>query len=146
MRSDLLRSQGLGLLCGQATVVLLGVGSVVLAATRDGASARVGLDDLTAFFRFPSVAHLWLYLLVPVLGLYALNTALCTWDSVLAKWRRGVRELSPYAPVVMHLGFLLALVAHGVGGLWNREREPAVLGTGWTSLPGGEQARLLDLR
>ncbi len=33
-----LSSQGLGVLCGQATVLLLAVDSIVLAATRDGIS------------------------------------------------------------------------------------------------------------
>ncbi len=141
-----LRSEGLGLLCGQATVLLLGVGSLVLARTRDGASAEVAMDDLTAFFRVPSPWHAWLYLLVPVLGLYALNTLLCTWDSVLAKWRRGVRELSAYAPALIHLSFLLALFAHGVGGLWNREGATLAIGPVWQPLADGRQVRLAEAR
>ena len=86
-----LRSQGLGLACGLSTVALLAIGSVVLAATREGASAGIRGDDLRAFFDPPRPAHLWLYLLFPVAGLYAVNTVLATWDSVSRKWRGGVR-------------------------------------------------------
>ena len=149
MRSERLawlRSQGLGLLCGQAAVLLLGTGSFVLVATRDGASAGVHLDDLRAFFREPSYVHAWLYLLAGVLGLYALNTALCTWDSVVSKWRRGIRELTAYAPAVIHVAFLLALVAHLAGGLFNEDPPPVVLTPSqWTDVAPGRQARLASL-
>ena len=145
--TEILRSQGLGVACGLATVALLGVGSFVLAATRDGASAGIGMDDLRAFFAHPSLVHLWLYLLVPVLGLYALNTLLATWDAVARKLRRGIRSPAAYAPALVHVGFLLALLAHGVGGLLGGDRGEAVLAVdgGWQPLPGGREARLVAL-
>jgi len=142
----LLRSQGLGLCCGFGTVLLLAVGSFVLAATRDGASRAIAMDDLRAFFAPPSWTHLWLYLLIPVFGLYALNTALATWHSVARKVRAGVTAPARYAPALLHLSFLLALVAHGAGGLWGGERGEAVLAEGaWQRLPGGPEARLRSL-
>jgi len=142
----LLRSQGLGLACGFGTVLLLAVGSFVLAATRDGASRAIAMDDLRGFFAPPSWAHLWLYLLVPVFGLYALNTALATWHSLSRKIRAGVRAPSRYAAALLHVAFLLALVAHGAGGLWGGERGEAVLAEGvWQGLPGGTEARLRSL-
>ena len=52
-----LRSQGLGLVCGFATVALLAIGSVVLTATRDGASAAIQMDELRGFFDPPHAAH-----------------------------------------------------------------------------------------
>jgi hypothetical protein len=140
-----LRSQGLGLLCGLATVVLLAVGSVVLVSTRDGASASVGLDDLRGFFEPPRLEHLWLYLLFPVAGLYAVNTVLATWDTVLRKWRAGLRAPGAYAPSLIHVGFLLALVAHGVGGFLGAERGAVLVGPDWQSLPGFGEARLRSL-
>jgi hypothetical protein len=140
-----LRSQGLGLACGLATVILLAVGSVVLTATRDGASSAVGLDDLRGFFDPPRLAHLWLYLLFPVAALYAVNTALATWDTVTRKWRAGLRAPAAYAASVVHVGFLLALVAHGVGGLLGVDEGVVVVGPGWQAVPGFGEARLLSL-
>ncbi|MCM2333072.1 MAG: hypothetical protein NDI82_03890 [Anaeromyxobacteraceae bacterium] len=140
-----LRSQGLGLVCGFGTVVLLAIGSVVMVRTRDGASAGIGLDDLTPFFTRPSPAHLWLYLLFPLAALYALNTTLATLDNVRRRWRAGQRSPAAYAIAVVHLGFLLALVAHGVGGFRSEERGAVVLHSGWQAVPGFGDARLAAL-
>ena len=140
-----LRSQGLGVACGLSTVALLAVGSFVLAATREGASAGIAMDDARAFFERPSPVHAWFYFLVPVLGLYALNTLLATWHSVARKWRAGLRAPSAYAAAVMHLAFLVALVAHGLGGFLGEERGEVVVSRGWTALPGGAEVRLASL-
>jgi hypothetical protein len=143
--SGWLRSQGLGLACGFATVALLAAGSVVLAATRDGASAGIHMDDLRGFFAPPRLAHLWLYLLVPVAALYALNTVLATWDTVSRKWRLGVRAPTAYAASIVHVGFLLALLAHAVGGLLGREGDAVLVTSGWQEVPGFGEARLVSL-
>ncbi len=140
-----LRSQGLGICCGLATMLLLAIGSVVMAATRDGASAGVGLDDLTAFFARPSPVHLWLYALVPVAALYALNTLLATWETVTTRWRAGLRAPRAYAAAVMHLSFLVALLAHLAGGFLSVEGGAHVVAEGWQPLPGFGEARLVTL-
>jgi hypothetical protein len=140
-----LRSQGLGLACGLATVSLLAVGSFVLAATREGASAAVGMDDLRGFFAPPSIVHLWFYLLLPVAGLYALNTVLATWDTVSRRFRAGVRAPSAYAASIVHVGFLLALAAHAVGGFAGADLGQVILTEGWQPVPGFGEVRLVDL-
>lgn len=144
-RGGWLRSQGLGLVCGFGTVLLLAVGSVFLAATRDGASAGVGLDDLRAFFVRPSWAHWWLYLLFPLAGLYALNTTLATWESVARRWRNGVRAPGAYAAAIVHAGFLLGLVAHAVGGFLSADGGQVVVTSGWQPLPAFGEVRLVTL-
>ena len=140
-----LRSQGLGLCCGFGTVLLLAVGSVVMAATREGASARIQLDDLTGFFAPPRAAHWWLYLLFPLAGLYALNTTLATWENLARRWRLGQRAPTAYAAAVVHVGFLVALLAHAVGGFGSEERGAAVVGPTFQPLPGFGEARLVTL-
>jgi hypothetical protein len=129
-----------------ATVLLLAIGSVVMAATRDGASAGIGLDDLTGFFERPSLAHLWLYALVPVTGLYALNALLATWETVSSRWRAGLRAPRVYAAAVMHVAFLAALLAHLAGGFLSREGGGHVVTEGWQPLPGFGEARLVSLQ
>ncbi len=140
-----LRSQGLGLACGLATVALLAVGSFVLAATREGASAGIAMDDLRGFFAPPRLAHLWLYLLFPVAGLYAVNTVLATWDTVARRWRAGARAPSAYAASVVHAGFLLALVAHAAAGFRAEDRGEVLVSAGWQAVPGFGEARLVSL-
>lgn len=137
-----LRSQGLGLVCGQATVLLLAIGSVVIANTRDGASSQLQLDELRPFFDAPDATHVWLYLLVPVMGLYALNTLLATWSSVARKWRSGMRSPFHYGAAVFHVAFLVSLVAHGVNGLWAQDQGVVALTDGWSPLADGTEARV----
>jgi len=144
-RTAWLSSQGLGVICGQATVLLLAIGSVVLTATRDGASAAIEMDDMRGFFDPPSAVHLWFYLLVLVLTLYALNATLATWQNVAKKWRAGIRAPRFYAPAVIHVAFLIGLLAHGVGGIAGAELDPLVLGPSWTQLGDGREARVTGL-
>jgi hypothetical protein len=144
-RWEWLRSQGLGLVCGLATVALLAVGSVVLTATRDGASAGIHMDDLRGFFDPPRAVHLWFYLLLPVAALYALNTVLATWDTVSRKWRGGARAPAAYAASIVHVGFLLALAAHAAGGFLGGDGRSVVVASWWQEVPGFGEARLLSL-
>lgn len=137
----LLRSQGLGVFCGLSTVLLLAIGSFVIAATRGGASAGLRLDEVLPFFEPPSVVHLWFYLLLPVLGLYGINTALATWHSVSIKWRNGFRQPWAYGAAFIHVGFLLALLAHLVGGIGGKQQGLLLHGD-WSELPDGRQARV----
>jgi hypothetical protein len=135
----------LGVICGQATVLLLAIGSIVLASTRDGASASIAMDDMLAFFAPVSVVHLWFYLLLLVLTLYALNTTLATWQNVAKKWRAGIRSPRFYAPAVIHVAFLVGLLAHGVGGIGGAELDRLMLGPSWTQLGDGREARVTGL-
>ena len=140
-----LRSQGLGLCCGFATVVLLAVGSVVIAATRDGASAAIHMDDLRGFFAPPRAAHAWFYLLIPVAALYAVNTVLATWDAVARKWQGGIRAPTAYAGSIAHVGFLLAMAAHAIGGFLGSEGAGVLVASGWQEVPGFGEVRLASL-
>lgn len=140
----LLFSQGLGVFCGLSTAVLLAVGSVILAFGDDGRAIQ--MDDFRVFFERPALRHFWFYLLVLILGLYALNTFLCTLDNVYRRWRNNNRRVSAYAAAVMHLGFLLALLAHLVGGLFSFESQPAIISQAWSPLTEGAELRVVKVR
>jgi len=137
-----LRSQGLGVICGLSTVFLLAVGSFVVAFTRKGASAHVRMDDLRAFFEHPSPWHAWLYLLIPIMGLYAINTLYATLHNVVDKWRAGHRSPFRFGAAVIHVAFVIALFAHLVGGVWSEERGVVMVDASWTELDDGRRLRL----
>ncbi len=141
----LIRSQGFGIVCGLLTTLLLAIGTVVMSMTADGASARIAMDDLTAFFLPVSPWHLWFYALIPVLGLFGLSTLLSTIQSVGDAWRAGRRNPSAYAPAVIHVAFLVTLVAHLAGGFLGREDGVVTVGTDWVSLPDGRDIRALSI-
>jgi cytochrome c biogenesis protein ResB len=53
----------------------------------------------------------WLWASLTLLALLALNTVLCSIESLRVKWQRG-SFLVRIAPQLMHLGFLCIMVAH----------------------------------
>ncbi|MCK5688143.1 cytochrome c biogenesis protein ResB [Myxococcota bacterium] len=143
-RFAFLWSQGFGLICAFSTVLLLAIGSIVLANTKEGASKGVVLDDFREFFVHPHWAHTWFYLLVIALVFYGLSTFLATWRSLSQKLRSRA-SLTAYGPVIMHLGFLLALLAHGVSGFFGMELGTITIGEEWRKLPTGELLRLKNV-
>lgn len=60
---------------------------------------------------------LWIYILVALTALFAVNTAVCTADRVysIIKIKRPWRSLYPH---IVHIGFLIALLGHLSGSLW----------------------------
>ncbi len=71
------------------------------------ASAGIGRLDLT----------LWIFALVFLTALFALNTAVCTADRIysIVKSRLPYRAFFPH---MVHIGFLVALLGHLVGSVW----------------------------
>ena len=53
----------------------------------------------------------WLWCSLALLALLALNTVLCSFESLRTKWQRG-SFLLKIAPQLMHLGFLCIMIAH----------------------------------
>ncbi len=66
---------------------------------------------LTWLRKVPAAESWWLWAALVLLAMLALNTVLCSCDSLRVKWQRG-SFLIRIAPQVMHLGFLLIVLAH----------------------------------
>jgi len=60
---------------------------------------------------------LWVWALIVLTAIFALNTAVCTFDKVLAIVRNR-RPWQAFFPHIVHVGFLIALVGHLVGSVW----------------------------
>ncbi len=56
-----------------------------------------------------------------------------------------MRAPSAYGAAVLHVAFLVALLAHGLGAFLGEERGEVVISRGWTALPGGPEIRLASL-
>lgn len=112
---DRLASLNLGLWLMLGVLLLLGVGSFV------GGGEGSSLNDLPLFAwlsQAPFAESWWLWATVALLAALALNTVLCSIESLRSKFRQE-RFLFLVAPQVMHLGFLLIVLAHlfsAVGG------------------------------
>jgi len=89
----------------------------------------------------------WLWGTLGLLALLALNTVLCSMESLRAKWLRG-SFLVRIAPQLMHLGFLCIVLAHlfsAYGGF--KDGGPLPEG-GSFNFPDGSRVQLtrLDIR
>ncbi|HBG46227.1 MAG TPA: hypothetical protein DDW94_04465 [Deltaproteobacteria bacterium] len=60
---------------------------------------------------------LWVYLLMVLMALFAINTAVCTIDKVwsIAASRKPWQSFFPH---IVHIGFLIALLGHLIGSIW----------------------------
>ncbi len=60
---------------------------------------------------------LWMYILIALSALFAVNTLVCTVDRVysIIKLKRPLRSFYPH---IVHIGFLIALLGHLSGSLW----------------------------
>lgn len=127
-----------------ATVMLfLGVGSFV---SREG-SAINDLPLLVWLTRVPPSETWWLWITVAMLALLAINTVLCSIESLRSKWQRG-SFLIRIAPQVMHLGFLLIVLAHLISAYGSFKEGGSLPEGGSFTFPDGSRLELarIDLR
>ena len=113
---DKLGSLNLGLWLMAGVTLLMGIGSFV---TGPEETARLNSMPLFAWLtEAPTATGWWLWLTVALLAVLALNTVLCSIESLRAKAGRSGLLLR-LAPQVMHAGFLFIVLAHlvsSVGG------------------------------
>lgn len=139
----LLGGQGTGIVLALVSAGLLGMGSFI---TDNAPQLYQGLamDDLRFFFAPARWQHVWLYGLMVSLGLWALSALVCTWDSVASRIRRRVTRPSAYGAPLLHVTFVLALVAHLWGGLRTTTDQHMIAASG-TEIRG-ETYRAVDLQ
>ncbi len=92
----------------------------------------------------PPTVTWWLWASVVVMGLLALNTVICSVDALIRK-RQGRHWLLVASPQIIHMGFMLMLLAHllsASGGF--KARVIAGQGQGFT-LPEGQGMRIVKV-
>jgi len=96
---------GLWLLCG--VMLLLAAGSFLQG--RGSNINEVALLDW--LMEVPLSESWWLWSSIALLAMLALNTLLCSIDSLRMKWQKGSFVVR-IVPQLMHLGFLFIMIAH----------------------------------
>src|SRR5689334_181566 len=132
---------GLGLMVG--VLVLLGSGSF----TGEG-GARNSINELPLFLwlrEVPFSASWWLWLTIALLALLALNTVLCSVESLRRKYRQ-TGFLVLMAPQVMHAGFLLIVLAHLFGAAGGFKQVMQLDDGAEISFPDGRRMQIANLR
>src|SRR3972149_8647810 len=73
---------------------------------------------------------LWVWALIVLTAVFAVNTVVCTIDKVLAIVKNR-RPWQAFFPHIVHIGFLIALVGHLAGSVWGfRSCGPVLDGGG----------------
>lgn len=127
-------SLNLGLWLMAAVTLLMAIGSFATGAEE---SARLNSMPLFAWLmETPPATTWWLWLTIAVLAVLALNTVLCSVESLRQKaGRTGL--LLRLAPQVMHAGFLLIVLAHLISSI-SGFKEALQVGEGTViTFPGG---------
>ena len=104
------------------------------------------INDVPLLFwlrEVPLAESWWLWVSLLLLALLALNTVLCSIDSLSAKWQRG-SFLSRIAPQAMHLGFLLIMVAHLQSAVGSFKQTVQVEQGSGITFPDGSRVTFTD--
>lgn len=139
---EFLSSLSFGLWLTGGVMVLLGIGSFL------GEGEGGSINDVSLFRwlgETPVAISWWLWGTIALLALLALNTVLCSAESLRSK-AGSSRFLVLIAPQAIHLGFLLIVLAH-LFSAWGGAKESFPVREGGVLVfPGGGEVQLLNLR
>lgn len=141
---DVFKSQKLGIIIGFTVTGLLIIGSLIMNFNPRQYAGLSG-EDISFFFIHKKPLHIWFYLLFFACILYGINTFLCTLDSIMRKAKGGVKKITLYGASIVHIGFVITLIAHLVGGLYSSTEPPVSVAEEWTDL-GGIEMKVTDLK
>jgi hypothetical protein len=138
-----LASLNLGLWLIGGVMVLLAVGS--FAGGGEGAGSVNSMALFAWLAESPLALSWWLWATVGLLAFLALNTVLCSVESLRTK-AGSRRFFAVIAPQVMHAGFLLIVFAH-LFSAWGGARYVLPVQEGESiGLPGGGEVQISGLR
>ncbi len=140
---DRLASLTFGLWLTGGVLVFLAVGS--FAGGGEGAGSINNMALFAWLLESPIALSWWLWVTVAFLALLALNTVLCSVESIRSKYR-STRFLVMIAPQVMHAGFLLIVLAH-LFSAWGGAKEALPVREGEViTFPGGGQVQIAGVQ
>lgn len=90
-------------------------------------------EDITFFFNNPEPMHIWFYLMFIGFAMYGICVFCCTLDSIIKKVRVRTGKIPLYGASIVHIGFLVTLVAHLIGGIWSESGMPITIGNTWVA-------------
>ncbi|GEM_PF-775793 len=141
---NILKSQKLGILVGFSVTGLLIIGSLIMNYQPQYYEGLSG-EDISFFFNHKKPIHAWFYLLFLACVIYGVNAFLCTLDSIIRKVRVGVKKIPLYGASLVHIGFVITLVAHLIGGLYSYTEPPVSIAEEWRDV-GGAEMKVTDLK
>jgi hypothetical protein len=125
-----LKSQKTGIIVGFTVTGLLIIGSLIMNYIPKPYKGLSG-EDITFFFKNPRPIHTWFYIMVVAFAMYGICIFFCTLDSILRKVKARTSKIPLYGASIVHIGFLITLVAHLIGGIWSESGMPITIADKW---------------
>jgi len=125
-----LKSQKTGIIVGFTVTGLLIIGSLIMNYFPESYEGLSG-EDITFFFNNPKPIHAWFYIMFVAFAMYGICIFICTLDSILRKVKVRSKKIPLYGASIVHIGFLITLVAHLIGGIWSESGRPLTIDNTW---------------
>ncbi|MFQ5686002.1 MAG: hypothetical protein ACE5GV_05015 [Candidatus Scalindua sp.] len=125
-----LKSQKTGIIIGFTVTGLLIIGSLIMNCFPESYEGLSG-EDITFFFNNPGPIHTWFYLMFVSFVMYGICVFFCTIDSIIRKVRVRTGKIPLYGASIVHVGFLVTLAAHLIGGIWSESGMPITIADAW---------------
>ncbi|MEE9605058.1 MAG: hypothetical protein V3V70_05740 [Candidatus Scalindua sp.] len=125
-----LKSQKTGIITGFTVTGLLIIGSLIMNYFPESYKGLSG-EDITFFFNNPRPIHAWFYIMFVAFAMYGISIFFCTLDSLIRKARSRTRKIPLYGASIVHIGFIITLVAHLIGGIWSESGMPITIADKW---------------
>ncbi|MGR3175119.1 MAG: hypothetical protein ACUZ8N_11030 [Candidatus Scalindua sp.] len=125
-----LKSQKTGIIVGFTVTGLLIIGSLIMNYVPKPYEGLSG-EDITFFFKNPRPIHTWFYIMFVAFAMYGICIFFCTLDSILRKVKARTSKIPLYGASIVHIGFLITLVAHLIGGIWSESGMPITIADKW---------------
>lgn len=125
-----LKSQKTGIIVGFSVTGLLIIGSLIMNYFPEPYEGLSG-EDITFFFNNPRPIHIWFYIMFVGFIMYGICIFFCTVDSLIRKVKARTGKIPLYGASIVHVGFLVTLVAHLIGGIWSESGMPVTIGDTW---------------
>jgi len=125
-----LKSQKTGIIIGFTVTGLLIIGSLIMNFFPESYEGLSG-EDITFFYNNPAPIHTWFYIMFVAFAMYGICIFFCTLDSILRKVKARTSKIPLYGASIVHVGFLITLVAHLIGGIWSETGMPIRIADEW---------------
>ncbi len=125
-----LKSQKTGIIIGFTVTGLLIIGSLIMNYFPESYEGLSG-EDITFFFENVEPINIWFYLMFVGFIMYGISIFFCTIDSVIRKVRSRTGKIPLYGASIVHIGFIITLVAHLIGGIWSESSMPITIADKW---------------
>ncbi len=127
---DFLKSQKTGIIIGFTVTGLLIIGSLIM---NFWPQFFVGLsgEDINFFFENITPINIWFYVMFFAFIMYGISIFFCTLDSVIRKVRSKTQKIALYGASIVHIGFLVTLAAHLIGGIGSESSKPITIAGSW---------------